>query len=291
MQSFYAHPDRITADAVFERLAALDGVCPFTRLRTVGVTAAGRPILALEAGKMHSPALFVGGTHGMEWASVLCCLRLAETVCEDAALRDTLFQRGAVFLPLLNPDGFSLRRQGASACPKSGFLRRLDPKAFTFWQANGRGVDLNRNFAAGFFRARRAAAVCGVRHKGPTRWGGPFPFSERETRAVRALCRDIRPRTLYTLHSQGEEIYWQYGKTLPAGSAEIAGALAALSGYALAAPDAVASHAGLKDWFIRRCGRPAFTVELGRGSNPLPYEDFPAIWARVEKMLLAAVVL
>ena len=87
------------------------------------------------------------------------------------------------------------------------------------WQANARGVDLNHNFDAGFDIARRQVEQTGIYLPGPTKYGGPFPFSEPETRALADFCRLYAPRQVVALHSQGEEIYYQYGPRTPKQSA------------------------------------------------------------------------
>ena len=58
-----------------------------------------------------------------------------------------------------------------------------------------------------------------------------------------------------------------------------------------AAPEAMASHGGFKDWFIEKLHRPAFTVEIGRGRNPLPVEELEPIYARLLEMLLISILL
>ncbi len=301
MDDFFDSPAAAGAAQVEEFVYSLARKYPFARAVSLGASVCGRPICALELGAMHNPAMIVGGTHGMEWASVLCALRLAHEaagfvdecahVC-GVALCDALERRGAVFVPLLNPDGYELRRRGAAAAANGGRTpARFCGGDFRYWQANANGVDLNRNFAAGFAKARRAAAALGIKRPAPTRYGGLFPFSEPETRAIRRACAKYRPRALYTLHSQGEEIYWLYGDKRPAGSDYIAKTLAALSGYARADPDPVAVGAGLKDWFIKRYDRPGFTLELGLGRNPLPYEDFPAIYEKIRRALLVAMII
>ncbi|MEA5051239.1 MAG: M14 family zinc carboxypeptidase [Oscillospiraceae bacterium] len=300
-EKIYGDPGNAGAAEIADAVRALARRYPFLRAAPLGASAQGRELIAVEAGALRDPVFFVGGTHAMEWPSVLCALRLAE---ETAALwesdgrvcgcemRASLRRRGAVILPLLNPDGWELRRRGPSAAADGGRMpARLCGADFCRWQANARGVDLNRNFPAGFAKARRAAAALGIRRPGPTRYGGPFPFSEPETRAVRRACADYRPRALCALHAQGQEIYWRYGARQPAGSEYIARTLAALSGYVLAEPDPVAAGAGLKDWFIRAYGRPGFTIELGLGRNPLPYGDFPAIYEKVRAALFAAMLL
>ena len=90
--------------------------------------------------------------------------------------------------------------------------------------------------------------------------------------------------------SQGEEIYYRYGENTPARSPLIAQALSLSSGYTLADPAGTASHGGLKDWFIEAFGRPGFTIEIGRGKNPLPITELEPIYARLIEMLLAAML-
>lgn len=37
-------------------------------------------------------------------------------------------------------------------------------------------------------------------------------------------------------------------------------------------------YAGYKDWFIQEYDRPGYTIEVGRGVNPLPMEQFEQIY-------------
>ena len=71
----------------------------------------------------------------------------------------------------------------------------------------------------------------------------------------------------------------------------MANVLSASSGYALEEPMGLAAHGGFKDWFIREYGRPGFTVELGRGRNPLPAQELDGIYRRVEEMLMLSFIL
>ena len=67
--------------------------------------------------------------------------------------------------------------------------------------------------------------------------------------------------------------------------------LASVSGYRLASPEGLVPHGGFKDWFIQYFGAPAFTVEIGRGKNPLPVEELDPIYGRLLEMLLIAILL
>ena len=67
--------------------------------------------------------------------------------------------------------------------------------------------------------------------------------------------------------------------------------LASSSGYTLAKPAELASHGGLKDWFIEKMRRPAFTIEIGRGKNPLGLDQLGSIYRKTEEMMMIAALL
>ena len=62
--------------------------------------------------------------------------------------------------------------------------------------------------------------------------------------------------------------------------------MSALCGYAVAKPEPAACFGGLKDWFILEYDRPGFTLECGKGVNPLPPEDAPMIYEGLRSLLL-----
>jgi g-D-glutamyl-meso-diaminopimelate peptidase len=86
-------------------------------------------------------------------------------------------------------------------------------------------------------------------------------------------------------------IYYDYGKHTPKKSAAMAQALAEASGYQLSVPEELASMGGFKDWFIDYFCRPAFTIEVGMGKNPLPIEQINEIYPRLEGMLMKGLLL
>lgn len=61
--------------------------------------------------------------------------------------------------------------------------------------------------------------------------------------------------------------------------------MAATSGYALDVPVKIATGGGFKDWFLKEFNRPAFTVEVGLGKNPLPISDAFKIYENIREML------
>ena len=91
---------------------------------------------------------------------------------------------------------------------------------------------------------------------------------------------------MVALHAQGEEIYWEYGERTPPEAGLMAEIAAAVSGYRAAAPTGLAGHGGFKDWFVEQTGRPGFTVEWGKGRNPLPETAFEPMYDKAREMLL-----
>ena len=148
-----------------------------------------------------------------------------------------------------------------------------------------RGVDINHNFDADWLNLREAEKRSGIFGPSPRQFGGNRPHSEPETMALIELCRLVRIRHAVAFHSQGEVIYWNFGKNTPLKSRRMAEIMAASSGYALDIPTGLAFGGGFKDWFIEKMQRPAFTVEVGRGKNPLDPAILPELYDQLREML------
>ena len=285
---------------VRDEIYRLLGLYPFLRLEKVGKTYLGKELLALRLGKRDRYVLYAAAFHGRERISAGVCLRFIERLCRAVLLggevagvpvRQALGDRGLLALPLVNPDGVDIALHGEKAAGGDGRVKRLCGGHFDLWNANARGVDINHNFDAGWEELRRAEEGAGIFGPGPTRYGGPRPESEAETAALCGLCRRYPVAHVLALHTQGEVIYWHYGEHTPPRAARMAQILASSSGYALDEPAGLASHGGFKDWFIREFRRPGFTVELGKGVNPLPAAALDGIYRRVEEMLMLALIL
>lgn len=261
-------------------------------MQTFGFSVWGTPLYCAGVGNLNSPLLVVGGTHATEYMGMLSSVAFLEhLLCsDDPYTKAALEKSGVLVVPCLNPDGLALWQEGVFAAPDPQALFSMSGGDFTHWQANANGVDLNRNFDAGFDIGLQLAQKSGITAPGPTRFGGRAPFDQPETASLRRLCQTFLPRQMVCLHSQGEEIYYHYG-TPPPQSALIAQILSLISGYKVCPPDPIASHAGCKDWFISRFDKPGFTIEQGMGQNPLPIEDFVPIWKQTLPMLLALLYL
>ncbi|WP_071427449.1 M14 family metallopeptidase [Merdimmobilis hominis] len=274
--------------AVYDLKGRFDGLRAFP----IGESTRGRGIFALALGDLRGATLLVGGTHGSEWLTTLLLFRFCEDlllaqeqggVLGEIDITKALENHSLVIVPCLNPDGVQIALGKDQPPPKSA--------PGSPWQANGNGVDLNHNFDAGWELLHKMEEQEGYIGPGPTRYGGKRPHSEPETRAIAGFCLACDFRRVYAFHSQGEEIYYEYGADTPNRSRLMAEVLAASCGYKVCRPEKIASHGGFKDWFIHTMHRPGFTIEIGRGKNPLPIEELEPIYARLLEMLLLTMLL
>ena len=190
------------------------------RTEVIGYSQLGRPIRAvvLDGPATGRNVLVVGLIHGNEAAGIAVTQRLARRLAPAEA--------DIWIVHDLNPDG---HRRGT--------------------RQNGRGVDLNRNFSAGWRPLGR--------RWDPT-YSGPRPFSERESRVAARLILRIQP-SLSIWYHQPQTNVRATGANVPA--AKRYAALVGLPFRWLPVPPGAATR-----WQNARFpGRPAFVVELAAG--------------------------
>jgi len=207
-----------------------------------------------------------------------------------------LFNNSSIYLiPMVNPDGVDLVTWWPNLrTPEEVAAAELNKSGLplpTVWKANIRGVDLNLNYPALWEREKELEIEQGITGPAPRDFGGDAPLSEPETIAMANFTRGHNFRLVIAFHTQGEVIYWQFADLAPEISPVIAQQFAQINGYAVETGPPEAAYAGYKDWFIQDFGRPGFTIEVGRGQNPLPISQLPDIYAKNEGvMLLGAVI-
>ncbi len=274
---------------------------PFLVCHSAGKSVCGRDITAYSLGNYKNIVLFAGGFHAQEWLTSLILLRFLEKVCESLRTRQKLsgvdissafMTKGITVIPCVNPDGVEIALHGAeSAGEFSGSVSDVSRGNLSEWNANARGVDINHNFDAGWQILREMESKSGIFGPSPRRYGGHAPHSEPETKALVRFCERNRVDHAFAIHSQGEEIYWEYGEKTPEESLTMANIFSVCSGYELVQNDGLASHGGFKDWFIDYFGRCAFTIEIGKGKNPLPVNELDEIYERIEEMLVVGAII
>jgi g-D-glutamyl-meso-diaminopimelate peptidase len=269
---------------------------PFLSVELCGRTALGRGIFSLNIGNQDNSVIYAGGFHGSEWITSLTLLLFAERLCHSLKhkkqlcgvdMRRALSQLGITIIPCANPDGTEIAIHGAhTAGTLSNFVSSLGCDDYSKWNANAMGVDINHNFNAGWHLLRQMEEEKGIHGPAPRQFGGAYPESEAETKVLTRLCRIKQFRQCMALHSQGEELYWQYGDYSPPQASMMAKILADSCSYTLVSNAGLASHGGFKDWFISEMKKPGFTLEIGKGENPLPVSELYEIYARIEEALV-----
>jgi len=274
---------------------------PFMETGVAGRSVLGKNLYYLKLGNGPNQVFYNAAHHSLEWITSPLLMKFCESFLkayvDGTSIRGynpgEIWNRSSIYImPMVNPDGVDLVLNGLqSDNPYRESLIRWNNGRTDFsrvWQANISGVDLNHNYDASWQLSKQAEPRYGITGPGPTRFSGTFPESEPETKAVADFTRSHDFQLVLAYHSQGEVIYWNYQNLASAQARQIAERLSATSGYTLDLTTGIASYAGYKDWFIEEFRRPGYTVEVGRGTNPLPISQFPEIYNDNEGMLLLA---
>ena len=206
-----------------------------------------------------------------------------------------LFKMRKIYLvPMLNPDGVDYRLNGVSdENPiKERVIAYNGGEDFTKWNANARGVDLNHNYNAYFEEYKlfeKNNDISAVK----TKYSGEYPESEPETQAITNFIRLVQPelKGILTLHTQGEEIYYKSNNKIVPNTEIIARHVSRMCTYPLCDTDGSASYGGLTDWVIKELNIPSYTLECGKGENPLSISQAKGIYARLRELFFTFPIL
>ncbi len=293
-----------TYDVLEHDIMGLAARYPFLQVGVAGKSVLNRNLYYLRLGTGSHQVFYNAAHHALEWITSPVLMKFVEDFCHAYAYGrsiagyspESIWNKSSIFLvPMVNPDGVDLVLNGLS--PDNPYYNDLiawnmgsDDFSRT-WQSNNHGVDLNHNYDAAWEESVKAAAQMGITGPGPRRYPGPFAESEPETRSMTAFTRSRDFRLMLAYHSQGRVIFWNFMGLADEKARQIGLALAQDSGYKLEEAEGIASTGGYKDWFVQEYRRPGYTVEVGEGQNPLPIEQFDAIYADNIKLLLHAAVL
>lgn len=274
---------------------------PLLRREIIGRSVRGVSLYALTLGEGRRHVLYTAAHHANEWITTPLLMQYTEGLLAafaagealgGASAEEILFTARLTLVPMVDPDGVDLV---TGALPPVWRARAEtiargwpDIPFPSGWKANILGTDLNLQYPAGWDMAREIKFALGFTGPAPRDYVGPAPLSAPESFALAELTRRLDPALALAYHTQGEVIYWQYRDRAPEGSRELGERLAAVSGYALEETPYASAWAGYKDWFIDAFGRPGYTVEAGRGENPLPLSAYDGIWRANAPLLTAA---
>ncbi|WP_071395748.1 M14 family metallopeptidase [Bacillus tuaregi] len=266
---------------------------PFIQVRTIGRSVEGKPIQEIKLGKGTKKIHFDASFHANEWITTPILMALLNTFL--LSLTNSQPIRGLVTMPLyqsidlsivpmVNPDGVDLVLKGPPPALREELIAINKGSAdFSDWKANIRGVDLNNQFPANWEIEKERKEP---KSPAPRDYPGDAPLTEPEARVMASLARNSQFDRLLAFHTQGKEFYWGYEGLEPPESRVLANEFERVSGYQ--SIQYIDSHAGYKDWFIQEFRKPAFTMELGYGINPLPLSQFNEIYEEVLGIFLAS---
>ena len=254
----------------------------------------GIPLIALGEGEKR--IFYIGAHHGAERITSAVLIKFIAEFCAHVKRGSAVCgmnpeylmkTRTVCVIPMLNPDGVDISANGAplDSLWRERLVKMNGSQDFTYWQANARGVDLNHNYDADFEAYKQIEGKLGIFGGCASKYSGEAPESEFETGALCNFLRFNTPTALMTLHTQGREIYYTSGGKCPSSSGAVAKRLSELTGYRLEEPDGSAAYGGLTDFCIQKLGIPAFTLECGKGKNPLPKGELPYIYSELRKAL------
>ena len=291
-----------TYDILKNDLLFLNYEYPFFKINNIGKSTLGENIIYIRLGEGNKKLFINSSHHANEWMTSLVTMIFIEKYLELYNKKECykgyditeLWKKVSVFIvPMVNPDGVNLCLKNKKIINEKIYKEMWCEyeNKLEDWKANIRGVDLNLNYPAGWEQAVINKRKKGVDKPGPRDYPGPNAISEIETKNMIYFSNLFKFDMSISLHSQGQEIYWNYLNYKIDKAYEIGKKLEKVSGYLLTKPDYNSSFAGYKDWFIENFRKPGYTIEIGKGEEgkSLPLEKAEDIYNEVEEIFFMAI--
>ncbi|WP_165763807.1 M14 family zinc carboxypeptidase [Halalkalibacter urbisdiaboli] len=258
--------------------------------KSIGKSEYGREIYAIKLGNGLSTSYINGSNHAREWISTNLIMHMIDQYAVAYSNgkmigsyhpKSLLDQHSIWFVPMMNPDGVTLQQKGLQAFPKEDHaaLLKMNNNSTNFkrWKANGKGVDLNRQFDANWKNIENNPGKPSFAN-----FKGYAPHTASEVKAVIKFTKEIKPEMAVSYHSSGRILFWNFhqkGAQLER-DYKHAKAMNQMTGYRLMPQAGPRAGGGYTDWFIQTYKRPAFTPELGyyAGATNVPLSEYDAIW-------------
>lgn len=292
-----------TYEIVERQIQGLKARYPFLEVGSIGRSVMGRELYYIRLGTGSREASYNASHHANEYITTPVLMKFIENYAKAYSTNTSIlgYNIGELFsltsiyvIPLVNPDGVDLVTYWPSyedpVFMNAARLNRTGLPLPNVWKANIRGVDLNLNYPAEWENAKAEQLEAGITSPAPRDYGGEAPLSEPESKAMVEFTRNHNFRIVIAYHTQGEVIYWQFKNYAPPVSLTIANQFGSITGYDVEPGTAEAAYAGYKDWFLQEFQRPGYTVEVGKGVNPISFGQLPAIYSENEGVLLLGAV-
>lgn len=149
----------------------------------------------------------------------------------------------------------------------------------SLWKANANGVDINRNFGAGWNEIHQKE------EPGCEFFKGFASDSEPETIALEKQIAENNYRCILNYHARGQLIYFDAAgnsDSMSEASGKLAQMVAKLNRHQMvnSRDSANVVLGGLGDWAMLVQNTPSITIEMGKKPCPLGIEEFIPIWNR-----------
>lgn len=277
-------------DILEQDIAKIDHMYKEVDVKAIGKSHFGRTIYGMKLGKGKHSIILVGAHHGREWMTSMLLMKKLEGYAKayknhtDFGHMSThiLDEVSIWFIPMLNPDGVTIQQNRLEQFPydthKELLAMNEGLENFQRWKANGLGVDLNRQYPAGWRKLSKQPDSPSYQF-----YKGRKPVEAQEVKTLTEFISEVNPVIAVAYHSSGEEVFWNYhnGKHLIRDK-KIAKKVSKLTGYKLAKPPKQATGGGFTDWFITQYHRPALTIEISPlvGETSPPLNFFETVWVR-----------
>lgn len=270
------------------------------KVKTIGKSEYGRNIYAVGLGKGSAKVFINGSHHAREWMTTSLNMELIDQYAAAYKgnkkiggynVKSLLNSSTLWFVPMVNPDGVTLQQQGLNAFPKSthSSLIKMNngSKNFKRWKANAKGIDLNRQYNAGWSAIKNSPKSPSYKN-----YKGKTPESAKEVKAIVSFVNEIKPEMAIAYHSSGEILYWNYKQNATNKKRDLVYAkkIGSMTGYSLVYPGPNPSGGGFTDWFIEKKKKPGFTPEIGKYvvETELPLSAWSRVWSQNKAVSLYA---
>ena len=265
----------------------------FLKIFSIGKSVLNNEIYCLKFGVGKKEILYTAGIHANEWITSVLLIKFIQDLCNAFVSETKIYGYDAKFLynncslyiiPMINPDGINLvnnfyPKDSEIYISALSIAKNFPDISFpSGWKSNINGVDLNSQLPANWEMGKKIKSNLGFNKPSPRDFAGKTPLSEPESQALYNFTLNKNFSLCLCFHSQGEVIYWKYIDFSPPNSAEIAQEFSHVSGYELENTPYNSSFGGFRDWFIQNFNKPGFTIEVGKGENPLPINQFNKIY-------------
>lgn len=259
---------RHSYEDIFREMKELAGEYEdFTVCRAAGESHDGRAIPVFRVGMGRKTLVLTGGISGREWANPVLLLKLLEEYCrlyqEDGCVgeyrvRGLLDHCALAVLPLVNPDGYQVAREGYSQIrnPVLRQLCRIKGIPCEQWEWNARGVNIGGNFPCRSYISQQL---------------GEYPGSEQETQTLIRVFQEYDTLGYMDFHSRGRVIcYYRHAMSFSYNQRNhrMARYLQKISGYGLGRRGEEDGGGSPVDYYSELVGQPALTVETLAEDGP-----------------------